>query len=162
MELIPQANARGDMARALVLAEVFGTPYSETPLYALERALGGGGEEYRIAEVEGVDEAGAAVALRAVALFGSVAGTVGTARVFLVAPTTGDARVSATEALTAAVGVLESDGIRLVIAELPDDRCFDGMRQLLLEFGFREECRVDDLIRDGVALTFLRYELGTR
>jgi len=153
VELIPQANARGDMARALVLAEVFGTPYSETPLYALERALALGSQEYRIFKVGGAAE------LEAVALFGSVAGTVGTARVFLIAPTTGDMRASAAEALAGAVGTLAREGIRLVIAELPDDPCFDGMRKLLLEFGFQEESRVDDLIRDGVALTFLRYEI---
>ena len=50
--------------------------------------------------------------------------------------------------------------MRLVIAELPDDAPVDGMRKLLLKSGFEEESRVDDLIRDGVALTFLRLDLA--
>lgn len=153
MELIPPENARSDIARALVLAEVFGTPYSETPLYALERALGGGSSEFRIAEVE---REGRIVAL---ALFGAFAGTVGTARLFLIAPANNDAHSLAAEACAAAISALRADGDRLVIAELPDDRCFDGLRKLLLASGFQEESRVDDLIRDGVALTFLRREL---
>lgn len=153
MELIPPENARSDVARSLVLAEVFGTPYSETPLYALERALAGGSSEFRIAEVERDGR------IAALALFGAFAGTVGTARMFLIAPTNADAHSLAAEVCAAAMSALHAEGTRLVIAELPDDPCVDGMRKLLLESGFHEESRVDDLIRDGVALTFLRREL---
>ena len=152
-ELIPQENARADVARALVLGEVFGTPYSEMPLYALERALAGDSAEYRIAEMWNGDE------LVAVALYGAVAGTIGTARLYLVAPTGGAHRASAAKALESAVNALRGDDTRLLIAELPDDPCVAEMRKLLLECGFQEESRIADLYRAGVALTFLRLEL---
>lgn len=151
MELIPPENARGDVARALVLSAVFNTPYSETPLYALERALAGGSDEYRIAEFGDP--------LRAVTVYGAVAGTIGTARLYIVAPVASAARSAATAALQSALTQLKSEGARLLIAELPDDNACEPMRKLLLESGFREESRVDDLIRDGVALTFLRYDI---
>jgi hypothetical protein len=151
VELIPQENARGDVARALVLSEVFSTPYSEMPLYALERALAGGSDEYRMAEVGDP--------MRALAVYGAVAGTVGTARLFIVAPASPGSRGDAAAALQSVLAQLKSEGARLLIAELPDDSACEGMRKLLLESGFREESRVDDLIRDGVALTFLRYEI---
>lgn len=152
MDLIPQENARGEVARALVLSEVFNTPYSETPLYALERALIGGTSEYRFVEV--------GEPVQAVAVYGAVAGTIGTARLYAVAPSGGSARSQGFVALTSAIAQLKGEGARLVIAELPDDTACEGMRKLLLESGFREESRVDDLIRDGVALTFLRYDIA--
>jgi hypothetical protein len=152
-DLIPPENARSDVLRALVLAEVFGTPYSETPLYALERALAESGGEYQLAEVTVGNAVGA------IALYGAVAGTIGTARLYLVAPTGGPDRAHVSRALESAIAQLKRDGVRLLIAELPDEKCMAGMRKLLLECGFREESRVADLFRDGVALTFLRRDL---
>ena len=43
-------------------------------------------------------------------------------------------------------------GERLVVCELPDDRPFDVSAIALVARGFREEGRVDDFVRDGVAL----------
>jgi len=43
-------------------------------------------------------------------------------------------------------------GERLIICELPDDPPFDVSALALVARGFREEGRVDDLVRDGVAL----------
>ena len=154
MELIPPENARADVLRALVLAEVLGTPYSETPLYALERALAGPSAEYRIAEAANGED------VAALALYGAVAGTIGTARLYLVAPTSGPNRAHALQALAAAVAELQHDDTRLLIAELPDDARLAQMRQLLLDSGFQEESRVEDLFRDSVALTFLRRDLA--
>ena len=142
VELIPQDNARGEVARALLLSEVFGTPYSEMPLYALERALSGRDAEYQIAEVQ-----------EGIAIYGPIAGTVGTARIYSVAGPDGET------ALRTAIELLKANGMRLLIAELPDDAPVERMRKLLLKLGFEEESRVDDLVCDGVALTFLRYEL---
>ena len=150
MELIPQENARGEVARALLLSEVFGTPYSEMPLYALERALSGRDAEYQIAEVAEVDRT------VAIAVYGPIAGTIGAARIYWVAPSAG---LPGERALQSAIESLKQSGTRLLIAELPDDAPVAEMRKLLLKLGFEEESRVDDLIRDGVALTFLRYDL---
>ena len=137
------AETRADVARAFVLEALFGTPYSETPLYALERAIAGGSDEYQIwFETESEQ-------VTAIALYGTVAGTVGTARLFLVAP-------PSALAVESVIRSVKETGHRLLIAELPDDKPFAPMRKLLLESGFQEESRVEDLIRPGVALTFLR------
>jgi hypothetical protein len=45
------------------------------------------------------------------------------------------------------------------MAELPDDPAIGSILALLRENGFREEARVRDFFRDGVALTFLRRRL---
>ena len=142
------AETRADIARTLVLEALFGTPYSETALYALERAILGDSDEYRISyEIEN-DQ------VVAIALFGTIAGTVGTARLFLVAPVSAGA--ASVRVIDGVVRTLQASGHRLLIAELPDDAPFAGMRKLLLESGFQEESRIEDLIRPGVALTFLR------
>jgi hypothetical protein len=46
-------------------------------------------------------------------------------------------------------------GERLVLCELPDDSPFDVSAIALVARGFREEGRVDDLVREGVALRLL-------
>lgn len=131
-----------DDARALVLTELFGTPYGETILGALEHAILGGNDEYRATQELTDGE------LAGVALFGHVAGTVGTARILFVA--------AGSKALIQAVAADLGSGTRLLTAEIPDDRPFDRMRKLLEECGFHEESRIPDLYRSGVALTFLR------
>ena len=51
-------------------------------------------------------------------------------------------------------------GERLVICELPDDRPFDVSAIALVARGFGEEGRVDDLVRDGVALRLFVWRPG--
>jgi hypothetical protein len=51
-------------------------------------------------------------------------------------------------------------GERLVICELPNDPPFDVSAIALAARGFREEGRVDDLVRDGVALRLLVWRPG--
>ena len=46
-------------------------------------------------------------------------------------------------------------GERLVVCELPHDAPFDVSGVALVARGFREEGRIDDLVRDGVALRLL-------
>jgi hypothetical protein len=87
--------------------------------------------------------------LTGVAVFGLVAGTIGTGRVMFVA---GGSRSLIEQTLSD----LAQHSVRLVIAELPDDRPFDRMRKLLLECGFQEESRIPDFYRPGIAQTFLR------
>ena len=50
-------------------------------------------------------------------------------------------------------------GARYVLAEMPDDPALGTVLALLREHGFREEARVPDFYREGVALTFLRLDL---
>jgi hypothetical protein len=49
---------------------------------------------------------------------------------------------------------------RLVICELPNDPPFDVSAVALAARGFREEGRVEDLVRDGVALRLLVWRPG--
>ena len=51
------------------------------------------------------------------------------------------------------------DGARFLVAELPDDPAIGAVLALLREHGFREEARVVDYFRDGVALSVLRLAL---
>jgi hypothetical protein len=46
-----------------------------------------------------------------------------------------------------------------VVAELPDEEATIPGRALLARCGFREESRVPDFYREGVALVFLRLDL---
>jgi hypothetical protein len=50
---------------------------------------------------------------------------------------------------------------RLVVCELPHDRPFDVSAVALVARGFREEGRVDDFVRDGVALRLFVWRPGT-
>jgi len=52
-------------------------------------------------------------------------------------------------------------GERLVICELPHDLPFDITAVALAARGFREEGRVEDLVRDGVALRLLVWRPAT-
>jgi len=141
-------------AHALLASAVDGTPYGESPLDALRAALGGGS-----------DEARGMVAVRAgevvgVALYGDVAGTIGAGRVHAVAVAAGARRQGVGARLCAEVAAaLRTRGSRVVVAELPDDDVVAPLRALLTRAGFREESRVSDFYRDGVALVFLRLDL---
>jgi hypothetical protein len=42
---------------------------------------------------------------------------------------------------------------------MPDDPAIGAVLTLMREHGFREEARVPDFFREGVALAFLRREL---
>jgi hypothetical protein len=49
----------------------------------------------------------------------------------------------------------ERSGERLVVCEIPRDTAFDVAAVALVASGFREEGRIEDFIRDGVALRIL-------
>jgi len=59
----------------------------------------------------------------------------------------------------AVAGVARADGARLLEAELPADTVLGRTLSLLRANGFRQEGRIPDFFRDGVALLFLRKEL---
>jgi hypothetical protein len=52
-------------------------------------------------------------------------------------------------------------GERLVVCELPNDAPFDVAGVALLASGYREEGRIDDFVRDGVALRLLVWRPGS-
>ena len=99
--------------------------------------------------------------LDGVAVFGAFAGAVGAARLHLVVVDEGARRNGAGRALVdAAIAHARSEASRFVLAEVPDDaRALPGAHAFLAAMGFREESRVEDFFRDGIALTFLRRDL---
>ena len=93
-------------------------------------------------------------------LFGSIAGTRGGARLHTAVLAPGvDADDVGERLMRAIASVLKAGGARFILAEMPDDPALGTVFALLREHGFREEARVPDFYREGVALTFLRLEL---
>jgi hypothetical protein len=137
-----------DTARAFVRMQLAGTRYLARLEEQLESALQFEDPEYMALLATGGDDE----TLSALALFGTVAG----ARqcVKLHALVGGDA--------PALAGLMESieqlcasSSERLVVCELPDDAPWSACAAALLASGYREEGRVPDYLRDGVALRLL-------
>jgi GNAT superfamily N-acetyltransferase len=100
-------------------------------------------------------------ALLGVLVYGVYAGAAGAGRLHLVlvAPNARRAAVG-TALLERAAGRLRTEGARFLLAEVPDDAPLLGAyRSFLFARDFFEEARVPDLVREGVALTFLRRPL---
>ena len=128
-----------------------GTPYEELPAYFLRLALAAPSEESRA--IVAVQD-GAVVGC---ALYGVVAGAIGTGRIHFVAVAAGSRRLGIASRLCgAAVDELSARAARNVIVELPDDRVVDSGRALLERCAFTEVARVPDYHRDGVALVVLQ------
>lgn len=100
--------------------------------------------------------------LEGVIVYGFFGGASGAGRLQLVAVESDARRAGVGLALVReALAALRADGARFVLAELPDDaRALPGARDFLESFGFRQESRVDDFYREGLALSFMRLELG--
>ena len=135
-------------ARALVGNVFRGTPYLERMNEVLESALQFEDPEF-LCLLAAPDEDAPPDGL---VLFGTILGARLATKVHaVVAP---DPRVQL--ALVDAVReTCERSRERLVVCELPDDPPFDLSAVALVARGFREEGRVDDLVRDGVALRLL-------
>ena len=141
-------------ARALVHAALGVTPYVDRVVELLELAARGSDPEARalIIERDGT--------IAGLVLFGLVAGARGAARLHALVLDRGvnagdvGGRLTSAAAVTAA-----SAGARLLVAEVPDDPALGQVPAVLLRNGFREEARVPDFFRDGVALTFMRRDL---
>ena len=54
---------------------------------------------------------------------------------------------------------LASADARMIVAEMPGDPSVMKYRALLIAYGFREETRIDDYYRDGVAQIISRFDL---
>jgi ribosomal protein S18 acetylase RimI-like enzyme len=148
------------LARASLLVEraLHDTRYVEGALEALDAAVRAPGVDGR-ALASGRDEVP-----EGVIVFGTFAGASGAGRIHLVAVDAAARRTGVGESLAeAAIAQLRADGARFVLAELPDDpRALPGAQEFLEALGFREESRVEHFFRDGIALSFMRRELGGR
>jgi len=144
----PLAPEDADAAHALVHDCFRGTPYLSRMHEVLNSALRFGDPEYlcMVGELEN------ASALDGLAIFGSVVGAQRAAKVHVVAAL--DARVQLA-LLEAVRESCERSGERLVICELPRDTPFDTASVALAATGFHEEGRVEDFVRDGVALRLM-------
>ena len=139
--------------RVLVRSTLDGTAY----LGRIEELLGEaerGGAECRALVVRRGEAAAA------LALFGPVAGSRGAwhLRTLLIDPRV-DSRAVGRTMIEAALQVAASGGARLLMAELPADPVMGRSLSLLRASGFRQEARVPDFYRDGVALLFLRRDV---
>ena len=142
------ATAAG--ARALLAAEAARHPYAARPLELLDAAAAGSAE-YR------VDVASAGDRPRGVVVWGLVAGASGAGMVYGVCVDAAARRRGIGGRLLAhALAGLRAGGARTTFAEVPDDTAVAGLLALLAAAGFREEARVADFYRDGVALLILR------
>jgi ribosomal protein S18 acetylase RimI-like enzyme len=146
----PAAESDRRAVRALIDHDVAGTPYVEAIDYFRRLALEGRVAESRAIVAERHD------GIVGVALFGEVAGAVGTGRIHFVS-------VSASARLhgigvglcDAAIADMAAAGARLVTAELPDERSLEEGRALLARVGFAEVARIEDYCRDGVDLVIV-------
>ena len=149
----PLTSSDVEPVRALVWGALGVTPYVDRVMELLSAAEQGDPESRALV----IERDGTVAAL---ALYGSVAGATDAWRisVILVAPS-----VELREVGRAIVdGVVESarrGGARLLVAELPADAVLGRSLSLLRANGFRQEARIPDFYRVGVALLFLRRQL---
>ena len=148
-------------ARAILGGEEGRHAYAHRALEILDAIDGARCEhaEYRALVAEGEGGAGGG-AVTGVALYGLVAGTAGGGALYGVAVAPEARRRGNGRALVdAAAHALRGLGARFVLAELADDVALGSVARLLAASGFAEEARAADLVRDGVALRFLRRPL---
>jgi hypothetical protein len=137
-----------DSARATIVEHVRGTPYLDRLLEVLDDALRFEDPEFLCllaAASESEPPAG-------LVLFGTVLGARLVTKIHAVVAA--DPRVQLA-LLDAVRETCVRSGERLVVCELPHDAPFHVAGVALLASGFREEGRIDDFVRDGVALRLL-------
>lgn len=143
--------ADAEPARVLLRASLGGSPYLERALELLAEACRDTGDTTAcVFEQDGVVEA--------LALFGAVAGSHGVFKLHALVM-----RERASAAGSALLSYLArraraQQGLSL-IAELPADPVYGRTLTLLRGSGFRQEGRIPDYFREGVALLFLRRPL---
>jgi ribosomal protein S18 acetylase RimI-like enzyme len=151
----PVALDPADVAGAAeLIAVAFGeSPYAELPRWALSQAARGGNAEYQAL----VARLGEGRQVAAVVVFGLADGAEAAGTLYALAASSPElGRALADEAAR----IMRAGGARFLMCEIADDPVLDRLSRLLLQAGFVEESRVPDLYRDGVALRFLRRELG--
>ncbi|MDQ3995917.1 MAG: hypothetical protein M3303_02745 [Gemmatimonadota bacterium] len=141
-------------ARALIHVVLGVTPYVDRVVELLDQAARGGDPEARALVIERDGT------IAGLVIFGVVAGTSGTAKLHALVLDRGVSADDVGARLTnAAAAAAAAAGARLLLAELPDDPALGPVPGILLRNDFREEARMPDFFRDGVALCFLRREL---
>jgi len=137
-----------DVARGTVVGQFRGTPYLTRALEVLDSALRFEDPEY-LCLLAAPGETESPIGL---VLFGTVLGARRASKVHaVVAP---DPRVQLA-LLDAVRETSVRSGERLVVCELPHDVPFDVTAVALVASGYREEGRIEDFVRDGVALRLL-------
>ena len=132
-------------ARDAVADHFRGTPYLPRVLEVLDDALKFEDPEFLCL----LAAHGESAPLEGLVLFGTVLGARLVTKVHaVVAP---DPRVQLA-LLEAVRETCVRSGERLVVCELPNDAPFDVAGVALVASGYREEGRIDDFVRDGVAL----------
>jgi GNAT superfamily N-acetyltransferase len=140
--------------RVLLMGALGVTPYIDRALEVLELAERGHDPEHRALVIA---RDGTVAGL---ALFGTIAGTMAGAKLHMAALAPGvEASDVGARLMNAVAAAVRESGARFLIAELPDDPAIGAILALLRDHGFREEARVPDFYREGVALTFLRRSL---
>ena len=134
-----------DAARATIVDLLRGTPYLERTLEVLDSALRFEDPEYLcLLAAPSEDETPSGLVL-----FGTVLGARLATKVHGVVAA--DPRVQLV-LLDAVRETCVRSGERLVVCELPHDAPFHVAGVALLASGYREEGRIEDFVRDGVAL----------
>lgn len=151
----PRPITPGDApgVRALVLASLGVTPYIDREMELVALANRGDPEVRSLL----IERDGTVAAL---ALFGPVAGSQGTWKIYslLIAERVEPRQIGAAMIGAVAAAVRAGRG-RLLTAELPSDPAFSKSLTLLRAQGFRQEGRIPDFFRDEVALLFLRRDI---
>jgi hypothetical protein len=143
-------------ARALVYAALGVTPYVDRVVELLDQAARGGDLEAHALVIERDGT------IAGLVIFGLVAGTSGAARLHTLVLNRGVSADDVGGRLTsAAATAAASAGARFLLAEVPDDPALGPVPVVLLRNRFREEARIPDFFRDGVALSLLRRDLAT-
>jgi hypothetical protein len=140
-----------DAARALIVERFRGTRFEARLLEQFDNALRPSDED-----VGGVVVDPETDVPRALVLYGIVAGASGTTKIHLLVARDAPA---AEYLATALVQQLSSNGVRLLIAEVPDDSVFAEMASALGKLGFAEEGCVADWFEDGIGLRLLTSRL---
>lgn len=149
----PLGSGDSEAVRALVLGALGVTPYVDRTLELVAAAERGDPESRALV----IERDGTAAAL---GLFGPVAGASGTWHIAMLLIASGvEPRDVGGALLEGVIGTVRSAGARLLMAELPADAAMGRSLSLLRAHGFRQEARIPDFYRDGVALLFLRREL---
>ena len=140
--------------RILLMGALGVTPYIDRALEVLTFAERGNDPEHKgmVIARDGT--------VAGLALFGTIAGTAGGARLHTAALAPGvQADDVGGRLIRAVADAARAAGARYLLAEMPDDPALGTVLALLREHGFREEARVPDFYREGVALAFLRLDL---
>ncbi len=149
--LLPE-DAQG--TRVLLMGALGVTPYIDRALEVLALAERGSDREHRAVVIA---RDGTVAGL---ALFGEIAGTAHGAKLYtaVLAPGVRSEEIGP-RLMNAVIDALRESGAQYLLAEMPDDPAIGNVLTLLRHLGFKEDARVPDFYRDGIALSFLRLAL---